>query len=95
MDRLQELNIFINFVISKPKLHNLPCVNKFFDISIPDSKYSEIMEKNNKKDFIEVFERLKEFYPDRLDKRYTQEQKMEIMKFREKIQVNMDFYKVN
>lgn len=63
MNRTKELNNFISFVLSKPKLHNIPSVIRFFDISISETKYGSIIEGNKEKNYKETFLHLKKIYP--------------------------------
>lgn len=64
IDRLEELNSFIEYIMSKPELFNLPCIFKFFDTSISDTKIGEILEKSSPRDFRVILERMEQAYPE-------------------------------
>lgn len=63
MDRLQELNKFLQFVISKPIMHDLVCVKRFFDITITNTKYAELADSFEKPNYLEIFKKMAELFP--------------------------------
>lgn len=64
IDRVQELNGFMSFIVSRPELFNAISVHKFFDINVPDTKAGEIIEKYSLQNYSRIAERLGEFYTD-------------------------------
>jgi len=64
IDRVQEINAFISFIINQPELFNAVSVHKFFDSNIPDTKAGEIIDKYSISNFRRISERLAEYYPE-------------------------------
>ena len=54
----------MEYIMSKPELFNLPCIFKFFDSSISDTKIGEILEKSSARDFRLILERMEKAYPE-------------------------------
>ena len=64
IDRVQELNGFMSFILARPELFNSISVHKFFDINVPDTKAGEIIDKYSLQNYSRIAERLCEFYPE-------------------------------
>lgn len=61
------MNKFLQFILSEPDKYDLPYVDGFFDISIPETKYGDKTDKMNKPNYNKIYQKLSSFYPDRLN----------------------------
>ena len=62
LERMKELNSFLDYLVSRPDLFSLTSVLRFFDPAIPETKIGELLETVGK-DYRRILKRLEKSYP--------------------------------
>ena len=92
-NRVEELNSFLKFLLENFDLFDCDAFWKFFDVNIADTKVGSILSKVSSISWDFVNHKFEEVYKDFYEnEEFDIEQAKKIHEFKEKIEVNVEFY---
>lgn len=92
-DRMEELNHFLNFLITNQDLFECDAYWKFFDSNLDETKIGEILEKMNHNTYQYIDFTFKRKYPELYQKEYAEGMESPLLKFKERIELSVNFCK--
>lgn len=92
IDRVQELNAFFNFLTASPEIFNQQVIRNFFDPNLNSINLSIVNSKVERPIIENLLIRYKNLYPESRDTQIDLEMRNELIRFKEKIDVNIEFY---
>lgn len=92
IDRVQELNAFFSFLTASPHIFNQQVIRNFFDSNLNSTNLGIVNSRVNRPVIEELLVKYKNLYPESRDLQIDLEMRDELVRFKEKVDVNIEFY---
>ena len=92
MDRVQELNSFFQYLLRFPEIFTVEPVEKFFDSKLNSADLQSYLSKIERPPVETLLQMYQVIFPESAEKRISMEARSNLIKFKEKIDINVEFF---